>query len=495
MGRAPSVMGGHSSPPVVPGSRCSDTVEQTLSVGSAKFSPKREGHPPRLLGSKERPMSIVVPFLILTLVGRAQELIPFLAYMKPVAVAMLVSAVTLVVSFPYHTMGQRWSRPTLFWFLTTLGFLISLPTSIYPGRSAEFLFMTYSCTCFLFLLVSQCIRKQQTMEQIALTLMVMTLLLGIGIIVNPRRLITDHGFRYSVSESYDSNDLAVVFAMSIPFVFFWFWRGGPLVKLLAIGTSLLAVLGIHLTGSRGGLLALATVIMYMVLRVKELGPVLRVLLVVGMLLGGALATQTETFNQLILAAKGQDYNTQAEDGRIEVWKRGLGYALTHPVNGVGVFCFEIAEGKLSGRSTTSRGIRWTSAHNSYVQVLAENGFPGFLFWCAMIYSSIRELRRQRDMLLPYNDDPQVERFLVLRGMIQTSLLAYVVGAFFLSLGYLCYLYLVVGMTIAMGQIADQLKGSFDDLESYDEVESEGQAEPSKSGRPDRELLAGRSLGQ
>ncbi len=379
-------------------------------------------------------MSAVVQFLILTLVGRAQELIPFLAFAKPVAVAMLLGAVTLVISFPYHTLGQRWTRPTMFWFLATLGFLASLPTSIYPGRSAEFLFMTYSCTCFLFLLVSQCVRKQETVEQIAFTLMIMTLLLGVGILVNPRRLITDHGFRYSVSESYDSNDLAVVYAMSIPFVFYWFWRGSPIVKMMAITATLLAVVGIQLTGSRGGLLTLATVAIYMVVRVRELGPILRALIVVGMLAGGALATQTETFNQLILAVQGKDYNTEAEDGRIEVWKRGIGYAFTHPVTGVGVFCFEIAEGKLSGRSSTTRGIRWTSAHNSYVQVLAENGFITFFFWCAMIYSSLKELRRQRDMLLPYSWDPGVARFLVLRGMIQTSLLAYVVGAFFLSLG-------------------------------------------------------------
>jgi hypothetical protein len=410
-------------------------------------------------------MSAVIQFLILTLVGRAQELIPFLGVIKPVAIAMVVGAVTLVLSFPYHTMGQRWTRPTLFWFLATCGFILTLPTSIYPSRSGEFLLMTYSCTCFLFLLVSQCVRKQQTMEQIAFTLMLMTFLLGIGILANPRRLITDHGFRYSVSESYDSNDLAVVYAMGIPFVFFWFWRGSAPIKLFAILTALLAAVGIHLTGSRGGLLALGTVIIYMVIRVKEIGPLLRTALVGGMLLGVMLATQTETFNQLLLALQGKDYNTAAEDGRIEVWKRGIGYALTHPVTGVGVFCFEIAEGKLSGRSTTSRGIRWTSAHNSYVQIIAENGIPTFLFWVGMIYSSIRELRRQRDLLAPYAADATVARFLVLRGMIHTSLYAYIVGAFFLSLGYLCYLYLIVGMTIAMGQIADQKRLAFEEEEA------------------------------
>jgi hypothetical protein len=430
-------------------------------------------------------MSVVIQFLILTLVGRSQELIPFLGAIKPVAIAMVVGAITLVIAFPYHTIGKPWKRPSLFWALATAGFVVSLPTSIYPSRSGEFLLMTFSCTCFLFLLVSQCVRKQETVEQIAFTLMLMTFLLGIGILVNPRRLITDHGFRYSVSESYDSNDLAVVYAMGLPFVFYWFWRGSAATKLFAIFTALLAALGIHLTGSRGGLLALGTVVIYMVLHVKELGPILRAMLVVGMLLGGAILTQTETFNQLVLAAQGKDYNTAADDGRIEVWKRGIGYALTHPITGVGVFCFEIAEGKISGRTSTSRGLRWTSAHNSYVQVIAENGIPTFLFWVGMIYSSLQELKRQRQLLLPYSRDPSIARFLVLRGMIQTSLYAYVVGAFFLSLGYLCYLYLLVGMTIAMGEIADQKANSFLDEERDEQPEPEMAELPplDRFGRP------------
>lgn len=416
-------------------------------------------------------MSFVVNLIILTLVGRVQELVPPLAYLKPVMMAMLLGGFALVVYYPYQSMGQKMSRPTFFWMLASIGFVASVPMGLYQGKSIQFLSLTYLCTVFLFLLVSQCVRRFRTLEQMATTLMVMTFMLGVAIIVIPKRIVTDTGFRSSVSDTYDANDLAVVFAMGIPFVFYTAWRGGFLTKILGIMVTLLAAYGIHLTGSRGGLIALATVFLYMVLRVKEIGSLLRSTLIGVFILGALAATQTSTFQQLILAVNGKDYNTSAEDGRLQVWKRGLGYIATHPIVGVGIVCFEEAEGLLSGRSTTARGIRWTAAHNSYIQVCAEVGIPAFICWILMIGSSFTELRRQRRLLLEWSDDIEVRRMLFYRGMVETSLCAYVVGAFFLSLGYFVYLYLVVAIVVAMSVITNEKVAQLEE-EAYEEINDE-----------------------
>jgi hypothetical protein len=203
-------------------------------------------------------MSYIVAFLVLTLVGRIQEVLTPLGYLKPVAFAMVVGAIVLFVSFPYDRLGDKWYRPSLFFILMLVGFIASIPTSLYPSKSIEFIVLTFSCTTFLHLIVAQCVARFRVLENVALTLLAMSILLGVGLIVVPKRLITDTGFRYSVSDAYDSNDLALVFAMSIPFIFYCFWRHGFLVKFFAIAAALFAAAGIHLTGSRGGLLALAT---------------------------------------------------------------------------------------------------------------------------------------------------------------------------------------------------------------------------------------------
>ena len=420
-------------------------------------------------------MSFVINLIILTLVGRVQELVSPLSYLKPVMLAMLIGGFALIVYFPYHSMGKKWSKPTLFWALASAGFVASVPFGLYQGKSIQFLSLSYLCTVFLFLLVSQCVRRFRTMNQISMTLMMMTLMLGIAIIAIPRRIVTDTGFRSSVSDTYDANDLAVVFAMGIPFIFYSAWKGAFPTKILAIFATLLASYGIYLTGSRGGLIALATVFLYMIFRVKELGGAVRSLLVVGIMLGGLAATQTSTFQQLIMAVNGKDYNTSAEDGRLQVWKRGLGYIATHPITGVGIVCFEEAEGTLSGRSTTARGIRWTAAHNSYIQVCAEVGIPAFICWVMMIVSSFGELRRQRRVLADWQGEVEPRRMMVLRGMLETSLCAYVVGAFFLSLGYFVYLYLVVAMVVALGEIVNETVAKLE--EELDEEEDEELASP------------------
>lgn len=400
-------------------------------------------------------MATVVNLIILTLLGRVQEILSPLGAIKPMWILTAVATVALVLAWPYREMGRRrWRRPTLFWLLASLGFVASVPTSLYPGQSLAFLATTYLCTAILFLLVSQCVRRFSTLESISLGLVAMSLLHGAAMWIAPQEMKTELGVRYSVSDSYDPNDLAVVYAMEIPFLFYWFWRGGLLVKGLTVVATGLAVSGIHWTGSRGGLVALGVAGAYLVFCVRELGPWLRGLLIAGMLLGAAAATQTETFQQLLLAVQGKDYNTTEEDGRLQIWRRGVGYAATHPVTGVGVMCFDVAEGQLSGRAASVRGVKWSAAHNSYIQILAENGVAPFLFWFAMIAASFREINRQRRLLSPWRGERDVHRMLVFSAMVRAALLSYAVGAFFLSLGYLAFLYLLVAMTVSLAEVVD-----------------------------------------
>src|SRR5204863_417492 len=82
-----------------------------------------------------------------------------------------------------------------------------------------------------------------------------------------------------------------------------------------------------------------------------------------------------------------DYNWQSQEGRREIWFRGLGYMLDHPLVGIGINNFERAEGTISDkarRSFAGDPIRWTAPHNSFVQVGAELGFPGLILWSSLI---------------------------------------------------------------------------------------------------------------
>ena len=74
--------------------------------------------------------------------------------------------------------------------------------------------------------------------------------------------------------------------------------------------------------------------------------------------------------------------------------------VANPVLGLGPGNFPIAEGTLSAiaaRQQFGIGVRWNAAHNSYVQIGAELGFPGLVLYLAVIASAFQALRRSADL--------------------------------------------------------------------------------------------------
>jgi O-antigen ligase len=148
-----------------------------------------------------------------------------------------------------------------------------------------------------------------------------------------------------------------------------------------------------------------------------------------------------------------DYNRTEETGRMQIWRRGVGYMLQFPVLGVGPNNFGAAEGTLSPfaeRQQFGRGVKWNAAHNSYVQIGAELGIPGLVLFIGMITSAFRALRRT-NRRVGVIDEPHSGPELT--QAITASLIGFVVGAFFLSLAYSEMLYTLLALTVALEKVA------------------------------------------
>jgi O-antigen ligase len=121
-----------------------------------------------------------------------------------------------------------------------------------------------------------------------------------------------------------------------------------------------------------------------------------------------------------------------------------------PLLGLGPGSFETAEGTLSPlavRQQYGKGVRWNAAHNSYLQVGAELGFPGFVFFLLLIasaFAALRAARRQR----PGQPRSHVE----LSQALTTALIGFVVGAFFLSLAYHEMLYTLAALAVGLQKV-------------------------------------------
>jgi O-antigen ligase len=92
-----------------------------------------------------------------------------------------------------------------------------------------------------------------------------------------------------------------------------------------------------------------------------------------------------------------DYNRTDESGRMQIWRRGIGYMFQNPVFGVGRGNFQAAEGMLSvlRRPSAAGGLvfggtlRTTAIYRSG----AELGIPGLVIFIGMIASTFAMLRR------------------------------------------------------------------------------------------------------
>src|SRR5206468_9895768 len=139
-------------------------------------------------------------------------------------------------------------------------------------------------------------------------------------------------------------------------------------------------------GSRGGVLALLATSIFIVLRYTAISFATRLgtLAVVAIVLIG---TATDRYwEQMSTILSDSDYNYTSETGRIQVWRRGIGYMLQHPIFGVGPGNFGAAEGTLSPFAERQRfgiDVRWSAPHNSYVQAGAELGIPGLVLFVGM----------------------------------------------------------------------------------------------------------------
>jgi O-antigen ligase len=150
-------------------------------------------------------------------------------------------------------------------------------------------------------------------------------------------------------------------------------------------------------------------------------------------------------------ASDADYNRTAETGRLQIWTRGIGYMLDHPLLGVGPGNFQRAEGTLSPfahRQQYGVGVLWSAPHNTFVQVGAELGIPGLALFVAMIGSAFLLLarlgRRQRGA--------HRDRDAALTQALTASLLAFVVGAFFLSFAYSEMLYTLLALAVGLDKV-------------------------------------------
>ena len=394
-------------------------------------------------------LQVTLTVVVAMQVWRVQELFPVIAfYGLPIAATLAAMLVfwldrdprRRLTNLDSHVVGAALGILLLAW--------LSVPGSLYPGFSAEFLLKDYCRTVVLMLLVAASVRGLADVRRLAWVQIAGVTLFST--VIMARSEIGSDGRLHAVAY-YDANDLATLIVCTLPLVLYlWRRNTGLAARLLLAAVTVLLMVTLGRTGSRGGFLGFLAVAAYLLLRLRAVSTAKRagaVALLAILLVAVAKDTYFERMETLLHPSTDYNWSGQSETGRVELWKRGIGYMLGHPVLGVGVGAFPMAEGTISpeAQQRYGRGVKWLAPHNAFIQIGAELGVLGLILFLALLRGAFRVLSRvQRGA----GDEA---RFVA--QALTASLVGFSVTAIFLSQAYWAYFYTLLGMSLGVARAA------------------------------------------
>jgi probable O-glycosylation ligase (exosortase A-associated) len=239
----------------------------------------------------------------------------------------------------------------------------------------------------------------------------------------------------------DGNLLAMLFVMAVPFIFFL--GEGSKNKITKYFMYLMIPFAWHavfLTGSRGGLVGLLVVSLYMIYRTPK--KVLAVLLAGGMLValvyqGGDIMKQR---SQKIIKYE----NDASALQRIESWKLASVICMDNPFFGVGLGNFTLAWENYSDSDPRV-------AHNTFLQVAVENGIIACLLLLCIAINVAMDLHKVRLVATEKycSDSQKVKHIGSMANALEGACLGFFVCGLFLNLGLYEIFYVFLMMIVLL----------------------------------------------
>lgn len=338
---------------------------------------------------------------------------------------------------------------------------LAIPLSVWPGGSVETL-MTWLRALLVFGLITAFTttysRLVTVVKVIAIALLVLTgLTYAIGTTVLGR--LSMYGSKFG-----NPNDLAQILLMGIPLWWFLAFRPGLALfwRLLGLACMILLFGAFMKTGSRAGLLAFAAVLLAVLLLGSSK---FRIPIAVGTLAIMAMTfailpdvVRQRYFTLFERPSAPADETSEGEDraeeaattsaaSRQQQLKESLAVTIQHPLFGVGLGQFMVAQNELA----QGRGQRgsWHLTHNMYTQISSENGIPGLIFYLGAMLGCWRALRRASPRRRAPNQPAEAS---LLAENLALMFVAFAVTALFSSVAYDFQFPVLAGLAVVLSRL-------------------------------------------
>lgn len=378
--------------------------------------------------------------------------------LSPLRLGLVFTGVALFAWFqaadPQRRFHRMLSVPDVRIMLLFFGVaLAGVPLGIYPGNALEFIQNSYLATVLYFLYTVAAIRSRTDAERLLLVHVIGAAVYSLFVLT---RFSVGSSGRLANLPSYDANDAAMLLVCTMPLAVYFMRKGvSPALRVVMIAAFVAFAVLLVRSGSRGGFIGFIATMTFLLIRFRAIAFRIRAAaLVVGV--GTILLAGTERYWEMMrtLLNPTEDYNYTGAGGRKQIWERGMGYMLRHPIAGVGVNNFGAAEGRAEHnrlRVAEGKGWIWAAPHNSFVQVGAETGLPGLALFLALVVMAFGYTLKRA----PRSPPPAEASGWAMRGAIAGALIGYCFAGFFLSQGYSSYLYSLLGIVAGLKKIESE----------------------------------------
>jgi O-antigen ligase len=393
-----------------------------------------------------RGLSRAAYLLIAFAVGRVLNIVPVLSSLPLVKILVVYIFFALIARWQTLPKLVTPANPVAKWWIAFVVWIaLSITYSTWLGPSRDFILLQLPVLCTLVLVIYKLSVNWESLRNLFFALFVAALVLVIA------SMRTYGGGRLDVEALGDTNELAYMFDGVIPIAMaFGMTAASRKHRLLFYGSVAIMALAVALTGSRGGMFGLLAVIIYMMLAPaalklrahraaklakapkRRMGVVGRVVIwaAVFTLVGAVVWPHLPQEPRERLASMltlGSDYNMTDQEGRVQIWKRGLKAFSERPI-GYGIASYPMVDWRHGGLFYT--------AHNSLILLLVELGPVGLLMYLGMLLRLWRGLANARRTLSQLEaPSAQHKQQAIFARMSQASLVGTFVAGEFLSATY------------------------------------------------------------